>query len=130
MADISYKMTGAFDIAQRKRAAELLAQGAREQWGTNRMQTMLQREGLGYTRSAIVEDYRHAEVVSTSKSDEALGRAESFYQRVYEPFRKEMNLTAPQMGSIMSGFKGEAEIPEDLLDAVEQWDAWTESEGT
>jgi hypothetical protein len=127
---MAYKLSTAFDISQQDRASELLNTGAREGWSTSRVQTMLQREGLGYRRENIVEDYRHAQVVGASLTPESAERAESFYQRIYVPFKEEHDLTSTEMGAIMSAFKREAEIPEELADLVDEWSDWTEEQGT
>ncbi len=125
-----YKLTSAFDAAQRERASELLAWSAREQWTTNALQTRLQREGLGYRRQNLIEDYHHAQVVSASKTPEARERAEHFYDNVYLPFKEEHDLSAAQMGEVMSAFKRETEAPDELAELLNEWGEWTEETGT
>lgn len=118
---MAYTLSKAFDIAQKDRASELLAWGARENWSLNTLQTRLQREGLGYRRKTMFGDFARAQVSSAAKTPEARDRAESFFDRIYEPFRQEHNLTRSQMGSIMSAFKREQEVPEELEDLVKEW---------
>lgn len=127
---MAYALSKAFDVAQQARAGELLAWGARENWSLNALQTHMQREGLGYRRETMFGDFARAQVTSAAKTPEAMTRADSFFDRVYEPFRKEHKLTRSQMGSIMSAFKRKTEPPEELADLVDQWDEWTEETGT
>lgn len=126
----SYNFPTAFDAAQKERASDLLRWGARENWSTTELQTRLQREGLGYRRANLIRDYEHARVVSLAKTADAEGRAESFYQRVYKPFKSEMGLNTAQMGKILSAYHGQAEIPEELEEAFEEYEAWVETEGS
>lgn len=127
---MDYTLTKSFDAAQRTRAEELLAWGTRENWSTTRMQEILQREGLGYRREVLIQDFEHARVVSRSTNPEALARAEWFYRNTYKPFKEENKLNTSQMGAVMSGFKREEEPTPDLENLIEQWDIWTEETGS
>lgn len=127
---VSYTFPKAFDTTQRDRAAELLKWGARENWSTTELQERLQREGLGYRRSVLIRDYEHARVVSQAKTADAEHRAESFYQRIYKPFKEDMKLNTAQMGKILSAYHGQTSIPDELEDIFDEYESWVESEGS
>ncbi len=127
---MSYTLSKAFDIAQKERAVELLKWGARENWSTKALQTRLQREGLGYRRATLIQDYERARVVGQALTPESEARATSFYDRIYKPFKQENKLTTKQMGAILKAFHGQTEIPEGLEDQFAEYEAWVETEGT
>ena len=130
MSLYDYTLSDKFDAAQRTRAVELLKWGAREGWTLNATQTRLQREGLGYRRQNMVEDFARAQVTGMSKTAEAEARADAFYDNVYKPFREETGLTRSQMGTIMRAWRGEIEVPDELADEVEWWGAEVEESGS
>jgi hypothetical protein len=125
-----YTFTKSFDIVQRTRAAELLKWGARENWSTNDLQTRLKREGLGYRRENMVKDFEFARVVSMSKTPEAEKRATDFYKNVYQPFKADFGLNTSQMGTVMRAWRGEIDVPDELIEAVDQYGAYVEESGS
>jgi len=125
-----YKLSTAFDAAQKTRAVEMLAQGARENWTARGLYANMAAAGLSYARGAMQEDQIRASVISAAKTDDAFRRADSFYDRIYKPFKDEHKYTRAQMGDVMSGFKRQIEVPEDLEEGVYEWGEWTEDMGT
>jgi len=56
----------------------------------------LHRQGLSYRKQNILSDYRRFQAIDRSLTPESRARAESWYDKVYEPFRKEMGYNAKQ----------------------------------
>lgn len=84
----------------------------------------LRRQGLGYRKTVMLEDYRRFQAVDRALTPEARQRAETWYDKVYEPFRKAGNMNAAQ------ATKKLREIREGTIETVEQAEAsrdYTES---
>lgn len=67
--------------------------------------TQLRSQGLGYRKTNLLYDYRKFQAVDLSKTPEARTKAESWFEKVYEPFRKEQRLTAKQASAALRDIK-------------------------
>jgi hypothetical protein len=59
----------------------------------NRMQSTLKNQGLGYNRQVMQNDWRKFQAIDRSKTPEARTRAESWYTKVFLPFKEESGLS-------------------------------------
>lgn len=57
--------------------------------------------GLGYRQSEFYEDWRRAQAIEQSKTWEARVKAESWYENVYERFRKEKGLSSREVTELL-----------------------------
>lgn len=127
---MAYKLSTAFDIAQKERARFVLEESARTRSTPTDTITRLTKEGLTYRRTNMLEDYARAQTVSLSKSMEALERAENFFANTLAPYQAETGLPWSELGEIMTAYKGEYEVPEELQTEVDNWAEWVEEQGT
>jgi hypothetical protein len=125
-----YTLSKAFDIAQRQRATEILDIASRGGASQRQVYTLLQRENLTYGRATVQADYLRAQVIGKSLTDESRARAENFYDTVFTPFKTESGLNATQMGKIMSARKKGVEVPEELQELADQYNAEMEIMGS
>jgi hypothetical protein len=136
---MSYKLSAGFDIAQQERARFILEESARTRSTPSETMNRLFVEGVSYRKTNMLEDYARAQTVSASKSIEALGRAENFFENTLAPFQTaswgtkeepKKGLTWGQLGEIMTAYKGEYELPDELAKEAANYAEWIEEHGT
>lgn len=91
----------------------------------NSLITELRESGLSYRRQDILDDIRRTGVSYKARDVEAMGRAQSFYDNVLEPLRKENNLTEKEAWRLWNRIK--EQDWENLLEAeryAEVWDVY------
>jgi len=115
---------------QKERATFILKESARTRSSPTETITRLTREGLTYRRTNMLEDYARAQTVSLSKSAEALGRADRFFTNTLAPYQAKTGLSWSKLGEIMTAYKGEYEVPDELAEEVANWAEWVEETGT
>jgi len=111
---------------QRERAAFVLEESARTRSTPTETITRLAEEGITYRRTNMLEDYARAQAVSLSKSTEARERAENFFADILAPYQEKTGLPWTKLGEIMTAYRGEYEVPEELAEEVDKWAEWLE----
>lgn len=72
------------------RIETVMRQAMTQKAGGQHVYTTLRAQGLGYRKTDMLQDYRRFQAVDMAKTPEARGRAESWFEKVYQPLWKEM----------------------------------------
>jgi len=78
------------------RVETIFRQAMTSEKGGQFLYEQLHRQGLSYRKQNILSDYRRFQAIDRSLTPESRVRAESWYDKVYEPFRKEHGYNAKQ----------------------------------
>ncbi len=71
-------------------------QGVAQGWTYTKVEGMLKDRGLSYRRKNMEYDYRKAQAIEFTKTPEAKGRAEHWFDKIFEPLRVEKGWDSAQ----------------------------------
>ena len=98
---MSYYYEKQFGAEGALRIETVMRQSYTTQKGGQAVYTALRSQGLGYRKTELLNDYRKFQAVDPGKTPEAQARAETWYEKVYEPLRKERKWTAKQTSEFL-----------------------------
>jgi hypothetical protein len=114
-------------LAQALKVETVMRQGMGGEKGAQSVYEQLQRQGLGYKKQDVLTDYRRFQAVDKALTPESRERAEKWYDKVYEPFRKAQGYTAKQASEALTKIRsGSADVVEEALKAREYIEKYTE----
>lgn len=100
------------------RVETIMRQEMSAQAGGQALYERLRSQGLGYRKTVALDDYRRFQAVDRSLTPESRARAENWYDKVYEPFRKEHGYNAKQATEALNKIReGSIETEEEAIEA-------------
>lgn len=96
------------------RVETIMRQGMTTLKGGQFVYEQLQRQGLGYKKQDVLSDFRRFQAVDRSLTPETREKAETWYDKVYEPFRKTNGYNTKQASDALK------RIREGTISTVEQ----------
>ncbi|HEC96344.1 MAG TPA: hypothetical protein ENI59_01545 [Euryarchaeota archaeon] len=96
-----YQFQRRFGWSESKTIQDIFREGIKEGRSGSSILSELRSLGLGYRQSEFYEDWRRAQAIEQSKTWEARAKAESWYENVFEEFRKEKGLTSREMTDLL-----------------------------
>jgi len=93
---LAYLTPDTFDWKQVLDTRAIIKSGALEGLSSTKITSNLKEAGLSYRRINMLHDIRRGRSIEFSKTTEAKLKAETWFDRVYEPFREERKMTSAQ----------------------------------
>lgn len=113
---------GGYDLI---RVETIFRQSMTGQAGGQAIYERMRAQGLGYRKTDLLQDYRRFQAIDPAKTDDARNRAESWFDKVYEPFRKEHGYTAKQATNALKRIReGSIETEEEAQEAGDYADKY------
>lgn len=120
-----YIFSAAWDWQQKLRAKNILTLGMKNELSTSKIVSQLAAEGLSYRRINMLHDIRRSKAVETAKTPAAMSRAETWFDKVYEPFRKASGLNSREASDLWHRTRTESwETIEDAEEGVKWWEIY------
>ena len=97
---MAYVFSASWDWKQKLRAKNIVTMGMKNDLSTTAIINNLKADGLSYRRVNMLHDIRRSKAVEWSKSPTALTRAETWFDKVFEPFRSERGLSSREASDL------------------------------
>lgn len=125
---MAYTLTAGFDWKQELDARAIIKAGVLDEHSATKIISDLKDAGLSYRRINMLHDVRRGKAIEWSKTPDAKLRAESWFDRVYEPFREDRKLTSTQATDLWRKTVTETwETIEEAKEGAEMWDKYEAS---
>lgn len=125
---MAYILTAGFDWKQDLQAQAIIKQGVLSEFSATKIISNLSDQGLSYRRINMLHDVRRGRAVEWAKTPEAKLKAESWFDRVYEPFREERKMTSREATDLWRKTVTETwQTIEEAKEGNEMWDKYEAS---